>query len=267
MVTHLARQQRGDVLIDDVIFDSGDQAPTRAFLVRPAASGAEPHAGVLFVHWYEPHAQNSNRTQFLDEAIELARQGTVSLLVSTMWSDGAWFAMRKSADDYQATMRQTEALRRAVDVLIGQPGVDPERIAYVGHDFGAMFGATLAATERRIHAYVLIGGAARYTDWYLFGAADGIPTGDALEAYCTALAPLDPVEALRHASGHFLLQFGDYDQYTPRENYMAFYHATPSPVQYIVYPTGHALDAPIVREDRMAWLETQLGLEQQAAAR
>ncbi|HEU5087094.1 MAG TPA: hypothetical protein VFT99_06600 [Roseiflexaceae bacterium] len=267
MVTHSARLEQGDVLIEDIVFDSGEQGPTEAFLVRPAARGEEPYAGILFVHWYEPHAQNSNRTQFLDEAIELARHGTVCLLVSTMWSDVEWFGKRKSADDYQATVRQTEALRRAVDVLIAQPGVDPERIAYVGHDFGAMFGATLAATERRIHAYVLIGGAARYTDWYLFGAADGLPSGGALEAYRAALAPLDPVEALRQASGHFLLQFGDFDPYTPRENYMAFYRATPSPVQYIVYPTDHALDAPIVREDRMAWLETQLGFAERATAR
>src|SRR5258708_5377561 len=38
---------------------------TGATLVTPEAPGRHP--GVLFVHWYESDATNSNRTQFLDE--------------------------------------------------------------------------------------------------------------------------------------------------------------------------------------------------------
>ena len=48
-------------------------------------------------------------------------------------------------------------LRRALDVLLAQPGVDPKRIAYVGHDFGAMYGAVLAGVDRRVSVWALAG--------------------------------------------------------------------------------------------------------------
>ena len=60
-----------------------------AYLVRPAEEGGKDLAAVLFVHWYETEAKDSNRTQFLKEAIQLAGRGVVSLLVETMWSP-AW---------------------------------------------------------------------------------------------------------------------------------------------------------------------------------
>ena len=69
---------------------SGERA--EATLVAPARPGR--HAGVLFAHWYGEPAQCSNRSQFLSEALQLARQGVVSLLVDTLWSDPKWFYTR-----------------------------------------------------------------------------------------------------------------------------------------------------------------------------
>src|SRR5690349_19164277 len=86
-IKDVGSETRGDVVIRDITFVSpGTEQPISAYLIAPSASGTD-YAGVLYVHWYEPKAKTSNRTQFVDEAVKMAEKGTVSLLVSTMWSD------------------------------------------------------------------------------------------------------------------------------------------------------------------------------------
>lgn len=253
-------ERRDGVIVSDITFAGVTGGPpTQAYLVRPD-TGAGSFAGVLFVHWYEPTSPTSNRTQFLDEARALARRGTVSLLVSTLWSDSTWYRRRRWQDDYQSTVDQARDLRRALDVLLAQPGVDPQRIGVVGHDFGAMFGAVVAAVDPRPKAYVLIAGAARFPDWYLYSSGTGLPTGDTLAAYREALAPLDPVNTIGRAKASFFFQFGESDFYTPRDNFLAFYEAAPTPKRIATYASDHPMTAPIIGFDRMVWLTEQLGL-------
>ncbi len=254
-------EEKQGVIIRDVTFDNAsDNKQTQAYLVLPKKA-AGLCAGILFVHWYEPHSSNSNRTQFLNEAKDLAKQGVISLLVSTMWSDPDWFFNRKSADDYQNTLKQTIELRRAIDVLLAQPNIDPNRIGYVGHDFGAMFGATMAGVDVRSKAYVLIAGSGRYFDWYKFNSVDGIPKGEALKKYCTDLTSLDPVNALKTAKASFFFQFGENDFYTPRENFIDFYMAAPNPKRIATYASKHEMEEGMIKMDRKAWLVEQLEIE------
>jgi dienelactone hydrolase len=258
--------REGDVVVEDVTFDGGaGQAPVEAYVVRPA-EGAGPFAGVLFVHWFAPPQPTSNRTQFLEEARVLARHGTVSVLVSTMWSDPGWFTGRRWEDDFRASADQAKALRRALDVLVSRPGVDPQRIGYVGHDFGAMFGALVAAADPRPKAYVLVAGAARFEDWYLYEWTKNLPTGDTLAAYRQQLAALDPVHVLPRAKAAVFFQFGEQDFFTPRDNFLAFYQAAPDPKRIATYASEHEMDAPIIRLDRQRWLTAQLGIPLPPAA-
>jgi dienelactone hydrolase len=253
-------EKKAGVTVTDVTFASvaGGQ-PIQAYVVRPE-SGAGPFAGVLFVHWYAPPAPTSNRTQYLQEAEALARRGTVSLLVSTFWSDPARYKGRRWEDDYQNSLNQTKELRRALDVLLAQPGVDPQRIGYVGHDYGAMFGAVVASVDPRPKAYVLIAGTARFADWYLYGSGSGVPKGDAVESFRKQLAPIEPVNVIGKSKAALFFQFGEQDGFTPREDFIAFYMAAPDPKRISTYPSKHAMDADIIRLDRDAWLAEQLGL-------
>jgi hypothetical protein len=123
-----------------------------------------------------------------------------------------------------------------------------------------MFGATMAGVELRPKAYVLIAGAGHYYDWYKFNAADGIPTGEALNKYRSDLAPLDPVNALKTAKASFFFQFGEVDFYTPRDNFIEFYQAAPNPKRIATYPSKHEMEAGMIKPDREAWLADQLGL-------
>ncbi|MEO6194773.1 MAG: hypothetical protein ABIS20_17305 [Thermoanaerobaculia bacterium] len=253
-------ERKAGVTVTDLTFGSvtGGKA-TQAYLVRPE-SGSGPFAGVLFVHWFAPPSPTSNRTQFLEEAQALARRGTVSLLVSTFWSDPAVYKGRRWEDDYQRSLDQAKELRRALDVLLAQPGVDPKRIGYVGHDYGAMFGAVMAAVDERPKACVLIAGTARFTDWYLFGSASGVPAGDALERYRGQLARIEPVNVIGRTKAALFFQFGEQDRYTPREDFIALYMAAPGAKRIATYASDHPMSAEIIRLDRSAWLAEQLGL-------
>lgn len=256
----VGEQEDGGVRVVDLTFASGTGGPpTEAYLVRPA-SGDGPFAGVLFVHWFAPPEPTSNRTQYLDEARALARRGVVSLLVSTFWSDEARYRGRRWEDDYRNSIDQARALRRALDVLLAQPGVDPQRIGYVGHDYGAMFGAVVAAADPRPKALVLIAGASRFPDWYLYGSATGVPSGEALERFREEFDRIDPVRVIGQTRAAVFFQFGEEDPYTPREGFIDLYLAAPDPKRIATYPSDHAMAADVIRQDRTAWLVEQLGL-------
>lgn len=255
----IGTETRDGVTIEDITFTGSARAPIEAYVVRPS-EGRGPFAGTLFVHWFSPPHPNSNRTQFVEEARALARRGVVSLLVSTFWSDPARYRARRWQDDFQNTLGQARDLRLALDVLLSRPGVDAGRVAFVGHDYGAMFGALLAGADSRPKAYALIAGAARFPDWYLYGSASGVPAGSELEGFRKQFAPLDPVSAVRQSKAAFLFQYGEDDRFTPRENFVELYLAAPSPKRLATYASGHTMEAEGIRRDRLEWLAERLSL-------
>ncbi len=163
-ITEASVEDMDGIAVHDISFPSPvDGKDIAAYLVVPPGDG--PFPAILFVHWLGP--ANSNRDEFRDEAIKLAKSGVVSLLVNTVWSSPnplPWKAEDETGDVAVTTQAVIE-LRRAIDILVSQPNVDPERMAYVGHDFGAMVGGTLAGVDDRLKGYVLMAGAPRYWPW------------------------------------------------------------------------------------------------------
>ena len=157
---------RDGIEVRDITFASASGGRTAAYLVVPKTKG--PHPAALMVHWYAPEEHDSNRTQYLGQAIDLANQGVVSLLPETMWSEPKWFRSRNRSDDYDASIRTVKDLRRGLDVLLEQPGVDKKRVAFVGHDFGAMYGAILITADRRPTLYALQAFTNEMSHWYLY---------------------------------------------------------------------------------------------------
>ncbi len=49
-------------------------------------------------------------------------------------------------------------IRRGIDLLAARSDVDARRIAYVGHGYGANWGAILSAIEPRLCAFALVAG-------------------------------------------------------------------------------------------------------------
>jgi dienelactone hydrolase len=239
--------------VHDIVFANSQKTYTAAYRVCPVK--ANKAAAILYVHWYDPSEPTSNRSQFLNEAKTLAKRGVCSLLVDTMWSQPDYFPGRDPAKDETNTRRQRDRLKDALDFLLSWPEIDTTKVAYVGHDFGGMYGALLAGEEKRVNAWAIQAAAPAWSDWYLLGSK---ATGADRDAIIAKTAALDPAVQLKKAQGAFLFQFADNDRYVPADRIKAIVDSAPEPKQLIMYPqAGHGLNQKAV-DDRVAWLTQQL---------
>lgn len=107
-----------------------------AWMVVPEGDG--PFGGLVYLHGSE-----TDRDDFVDEAVAMASGGAVSIVIDAPFA-------RSGADrtgtlqDYfvpeseAALVEQTVAdIRRAYDLLAERPDVDPARMGFVGHSWGA----------------------------------------------------------------------------------------------------------------------------------
>jgi cephalosporin-C deacetylase-like acetyl esterase len=235
-----------------------DGTRNAATLVEPATPSTQPRPAILYLHWYEPPRPTSNRTEFLAEAIELSGGGALSLLVDTPWTGEQWFPKRDASKDYEFTLQMTRDVRRALDVLLAQPNIDKTRVAVVGHDFGAMWGALAVAADPRVTHFVYMAGARSFTDWYLFTPKK---EGAEKDAFIARLAPLDPIAHLAKISPRpVLLQFGTKDPFVKNEAATAMAEAVTGPKTVKTYEFEHELTYQ-ARLDRIAWLKEQFKIK------
>ena len=258
-VQEVSVKRSNGVGVREITYERATGGRNAATLVIPPARTAAPHAAILFVHWYEPPNPTSNRTEFLEDATELAALGVVSLLIDTPWSRPDWFPTRDGDKDYAMSVAQVKDLRRALDVLLQQPAIDRRRVALVGHDFGAMFGALAVAVDPRPTHFVFMAGTRSFTDWYLFTPKR---EGQARDRFIAELAPLDPVKYLpKIAPRPVLLQFANNDKFVSKEAAAALADAASQPKTVKYYDAQHALNAEATR-DRQAWLTRELAPKQ-----
>lgn len=227
-----------------------------AEVFHPEGNG--PFAAILYVHWYEPEAHDSNRSQFVEEAKEMARDGAVCLLIETLWSDLDFFLKRTQDDDMQNSVEEVVNIRRAMDLLLSQPGVDADRFAYVGHDFGGMYGVLAGSLDQRPRHYVIMAATPRFPDWYLY-----LPKieGAKREAFVAQMSAIDPIVHVSYLSpASTLFQFGMDDPHVPKERAEEFFAAASDPKEVKWYEAGHGLNENAT-EDRKAWLKNKLELK------
>ncbi len=261
-VEQLKVEEKQGVRIRHLQFNSVEGKPIAAYQVEPVTGCGIKRskcAGILFAHWYEPKAANGNRAEFLPEAYDLAHHGAVSLLVDTMWSDAGWFAQRNPSQDVVASMNQVKNLRRALDVLLRREGIDYSRIAFVGHDFGAMYGMIFAGVDHRVRASVFMTAATCLSDWFLLNRPADENEQRKMES---ELKPLCPVSYLPHVTGPVFLQFGDGDPYVPANAAQTLAEAAPEPKKVRFYEGGHVLNGQ-ARMERLEWLALRLNLKSQ----
>lgn len=238
-----------------LVFQSPFGYRRMAELFVPEKSG--PHPLILFLHWYEPEAQDSNRSQFVEEAIEMAKAGAICLTVETLWSDPDFFLKRTQSDDMQNSMEEIINERRFMDFLTSQPNADPSRFALVGHDFGGMYGILAGSLDKRPSHYVIMAATPRFPDWYLY-----MPKleGAAREAFLTEMSLIDPINHIADLSpSPILFQFGNDDFHVPLDRADEFFSAAKEPKEKKIYKAGHGLNEEST-VDRKTWLRNKLSL-------
>jgi predicted esterase len=246
-VKDVGQEVRDGAVIHDITFNVAGKT-VAAYLVKPEAEHPS-YAGILYVHWLGEPA-TTNRTEFLNEAVALSGQGIVSVLVDTMWAKPKWYPDRIPEEDYDNAIRQVIELRRAMDLLLSQPKIDPKRIAFVGHDFGAMYGTVMGAVDKRPTTYVLMAAVPHFIDWFLFARKP-----KSIDDYRRQLAPLDPVNFVSQlAPAPVFFQFAAHDEYVSAAAAAEFYGSAQPRKQTATYDTHHHMRGSDVSADRVTWL-------------
>jgi cephalosporin-C deacetylase-like acetyl esterase len=262
---------RDGTAVRDLRFPSPRGGTASGWLVTPAGDG--PFAGLVYLHGSE-----TDRADFLDEAMAMATVGVASITLdapfvregtSRTTAAGNYFAPDKEV----AMMEQSVVdLRVAIDVLVGSAHVDAARVGFVGHSWGASTGAILAAVDERPIAFVLITGRPSWTEYVRSEEQGRLSSISKMlgpkkwAAYLAALAPFDAVAWLPRATGsELLLQFGSQDDVVVPAAVDEFVGAAPHGAIVKSYPAGHTLDA-LATADRAQWLADRLGVDAPSAA-
>jgi dienelactone hydrolase len=236
---------------------AGQDHAARAWLVTEDDE-RWPRPAVLWLHWLG-HRHN-DRAEFLPLAVSLASRGVVSLLPQGHFPwvpdpDG-------TATDVARVRQQVAAHASALDHLVAQPGVDPKRVALVGHDYGAMYGALLADRDERISTVAL---QAPDTCWESWFASYWLELDDdARKEYATRFADLEPVDAVARLAPRvgdgMLLQWAGNDTFVTEEARAAYERANPQARSVGYDKADHMLDDRAAA-DLVEFLVERLGLD------
>ena len=252
------------VRVVDISYASPYGGRVPAYLVVPPGKGQ--FAAVIFMH-----EGGADRTEFLSEAVTLAHQGVVSIMIDAPYrrpepppapeDDNRG----RAESDRDLYVNLVVDLRRAIDVLLTRPDVDSSRIGYVGHSLGAAWGGVLAGFERRIKAFVFMAGTPNPgrvsgDDPYskLMQTVLGTDPNQ-LEHYDTVVGAIAAHHFVGNAPpGSIFFQAARFDRSVSKER-ADEYPAVAGPSHEVRwYPTGHRfLDEEAIK-DRREWLANKL---------
>src|SRR5215470_17550148 len=239
--------KRGDVEVRDISYASPKGGRVTAYLVVPPGKG--PFAAVIWGHWYWGNSPARNRTEFLDEAVVLAKSGVVSLLTDGPIARPGHAEIKDPLDERNATelIQQITDMERGADLLLARKDVDAKRLAYVGHSYNATVGAILSGLDKRFRAFVLMAGGlsdevdSRSKEFEQFRQKVGPEKFDAFQA---KYAWLDPGKFVSHAApAAVFLQYATKEDFLTPERAREYAALVSEPKKFKLYEAPHALDA------------------------
>jgi pimeloyl-ACP methyl ester carboxylesterase/precorrin-6B methylase 2 len=242
---------------------SGSLGPVSATIVTPARNGKYP--AVIFA------ADYGRRDEFLPEALLLARASppVVSLLIDSPperpvgWRR-SFNSLSDNDNDRDIHIQAVIDIRRGIDLLAARSDVDAGRIAYVGHGYGANWGAILASVEPRLRAFVLVAGFPSLAE--LMDSDDSDMANmrfsmgsERFARYRASMSAVDPDRFTRFWLGApILFQFGRFDRFVPRAAAERLVRLIARPQKVVFYDAGHSVNDPQAMADRAAFLVGRL---------
>jgi len=252
---------RGGERVIEISYDSPKIGRVPGYLVIPPGKG--PFAAIIYMHWGQ-----GNKGEFVSEAVDMAARGSIGIMIDAPYwrPDVPPAAKGKEAEsERDVYVQMVVDLRRAVDVLTTRKDVDPNRISYEGHSLGATWGGPLAAVEKRIQVFVLMGGLPKVPpDWdddsfYARAQRASTPRAefDKEVAVMRSYQPENFVANTGPAKVYF--QWAKYDMFISQHSAEEYFKAVGGPKEQRWYLTSHEFDDTASRNDRMNWLMQVLG--------
>ena len=241
-----------DVDVRDVTFSGPGDTRLNAYVVSPKAPGKHP--AVIYAH-----GAGGDRSELLDQAIEMARAGAVALTLDMVYSPSRARPLPQGMAGARENSRlEVEAVRevaRAGDLLRSMDSVDGDRIGFVGWSAGARMGAIASGVDHRIKAFdLLAGGGAPVSEYVSLSPPQ-------LRAELKTI--LDRTDSLhfvgRAAPSALFFQDGRQDEIVPQEALQALADAGSDPKQIRWYASGHVPSSQAWVDSRK-WLSEHLGL-------
>jgi hypothetical protein len=235
-----------------------------ASLVVPPGRG--PFAAVIYGHWCMPGSEKKNRTEFLDEALLLARVGVVSLLPDHVILHPGFVEDKAPLSQQQIAVevQQVVNLRRGADLLLERKDVDARRLAYVGHSCDAAAGGYLSGIDKRFKVFVLMAGD-------ISNEVDRNSRGfqefrqkvgpEKFDAFLAQYSWMDAGKYVSHAApAAVFLQYATQEPFLTPEMAKQYFERVSEPKKLQIYQAPHALNAEATR-DRIAFLSEQLSFK------
>ncbi len=267
-------QDRGGIKVHDISYavPTGDRAASlgpnggrvTAYLIVPPGKG--PFPAVIYGHWCMPGSEKLNRTEFLDEAVVLARSGVIALLPDHVIAHPDFVQSKEMLNTQQidVIVQQVVNTRRGADLLLARKDVDAKRLAYAGHSCNAEVGGFLAGIDKRFKAIVIMAGPLsdevniKSPAYQAYRQKVGAGKFD---AFVAKYSWTDPGKYVSHSDGTpKLLQFATDEPYLNAERAKAYLPYVSDPKTLKIYEAPHALN-PEATGDRLQFLSQQLGVK------
>jgi len=245
----------------DLNFVSPKGGRVTAFLVTPQAKGK--FGGAIFLH-----GRGANRSQFLVEALHLAKSGIVSLLIDAPasrpepWTKSPYQYLEADRDIRVQTVID---VRRGIDLLLARKDINPKRIAFVGYSAGGTIGGILAGIEKRLKTIVLMAPSGSEIEYWREPnnpAAEDLKkrlTPEKFELYVKSLEAVEPINYIgRAAPAALLFQFAKEDEIIPVDSAQRFYEAASKPKTIKWYQAKHSFNNQATT-DRVNWVIEKIG--------
>ena len=258
----------GPITWQDITYASPKGGRVTATLVIPDGRG--PFPGLVIMHG---GGAKSTRRDMFDLAKGYAALGAAVIMVDAPFARPGGpvrppvsAPLFLDARDRDEQVQLIIDLRRAFDLLVARPDIDPNRLAYVGNSYGGGLGGLLAGVEHRPRAYVLVVGDGGRVE-HLAGPDDaGQPEGPFFriseEDQQTWLEAMWPVEPLHYvgmaAPAALLFQNGTRDVSVPPYDAIRYQQAGSEPKTIMWYASGHELPNQ-AWSDQANWLYRYIG--------
>ncbi len=245
----------GNVKIKKISYLSTDSFLVTAFLIVPSTKAKTPL--IIFQHWGE-----GNKTEFLEEAINLSKNGITCILPDAVWLCPKSNIKSIKKKGYEMYRQGVMNIRTALDLAMTNFKIDSSKVCFVGHSYGCNIGAILSAVESRVNNFVFMTGVYSITKNM---ASSKVPDDiewrkNSPEEYNAWMVKMKAVDAelyLPYKTAPCIIQVAEQDEYISKAENDKFIKITPEPKLVQSFNTSHKLDTQ-AQFRRMKWMITKL---------